>query len=1044
MTLENRRGRHAVGTVRGRGVLAVTGVLAMTALTATATPVAERAAAQPHGSDAAQPAPRTGTGPYPEVGAGTSVLDHGALLGDVVEPAWYEANVPFVDLPDEQIEDTYYYRWRVVKEALKYTGPEDGWIVSEFLGPVGYSAPNGGIVAAAAHHIREGRWLRDHRYLDDYVDYWLRGSGSGPKPATDFLNENTTDWAHQYSFWAADAVLARARVDGRLDHAIDRLPELEKQWKGWSGQFDDEVGLYWQTPVWDAMEYTASSYQSDDPYHGGAGFRPTLNSYQYGDARAIAHLLRLRGDEGDAAAAERYEQRARQLKRNQERWLWDPADEFYKHVMRDDNPDRSRLADREQIGFIPWYFHMAPPENAAAWSQLTDPQGFAAPYGPTTVERRSPWFMHEASDGCCRWNGPSWPYSTSQTLTALANLLIDYPDQPHVDRADYYDSLRKYALTQRKDGEPYVAEAHHPDEDRWLYDSAGHSEDYNHSTFNDLVLSGLLGVRPRTGDSVEIAPLAPRDWDHFALENLAYHGRNLTVLWDRDGSAYRKGAGLSVWLDGEPVHRQDDLSPVTVDVPSGTDEPLPEVVDDLANVDGTGYPSASATYTFGTDSAANAIDGQDLHIDTPSSRWTNYASPNDEDRLTLDLGVPTPVSDIRLSFYDDGGGVRTPDAYRLEYRTDAGDWRDLPDGRRSPASPRRGVLNRVLLDEPVLTDGLRLTATREDGGAVGVSAWQAWRAEDPRLTVGVDTGAEDVLAVRAGETAEVATTVTVDDGARAVVVRPKLLVPRGWEVSSLGRTRPTPVRAGETLRTRWEVTPPDDLALGSTAPLRAMAKSRLPGGARRSTGAVAETESVFDPADFPETAWVDDFTDDRVARYRVDRPFGEAAAELTVADGALTATSEGRSGFVLAAPVDASPHGTAVIVEPRSFAGTSPEDSIFAGLSGGDGDSVLAWYNNHHGTSAVDIRAGGSSHGPPANGGCCADVTWEPGDRFAAVIQDGSLTSWIEHDGRWRRIHTAPFSVAVDRDVVHGWSPAMGLRLETGELSLERFTVRTR
>lgn len=169
---------------------------------------------------------------YPGVGRGTHLVDHSAKLTGFVEPEWYEANIPFVDLPDKTIEDTYYYR-----------------------------SP-------------EGRWLRDSRYLDDYIDYWLRGSGSKAKPATEALNPNTTDWAHEYSFWAADAVLARASVDGRWAFAANRLPELQRQWAAWSPQFDQRLGLYWQVPVWDAMEYSASSYQSPDPYHGGAGFRP--------------------------------------------------------------------------------------------------------------------------------------------------------------------------------------------------------------------------------------------------------------------------------------------------------------------------------------------------------------------------------------------------------------------------------------------------------------------------------------------------------------------------------------------------------------------------------------------------------------------------------------------------------------------------------------------------------------------------------------------------------------------------------------------------
>jgi Mannosylglycerate hydrolase MGH1-like glycoside hydrolase domain/Glycosyl hydrolase family 65, C-terminal domain len=196
-------------------------------------------------------------------------------------------------------------------------------------------------------------------------------------------------------------------------------------------------------------------------------------------------------------------------------------------------------------------FHMPNPSRSSAWAQLLDPQGFSGTFGPTTVKRRSPWFMFDAATGCCHWDGPMWPYSASQTLTGMANLLIDYPPQPYVTKNDYYSVLSAYAFAQQKNGRPYVAEAHDPDNPVWIYDSFNHSEDYNHSTFNDLVLSGLLGIRPQLTDIILVHPLVPDSWDHFAIENLPYHGRNLTVLWDKDGSNYHQGAGLRVYVDGQ-------------------------------------------------------------------------------------------------------------------------------------------------------------------------------------------------------------------------------------------------------------------------------------------------------------------------------------------------------------------------------------------------------------------------------------------------------------------------------------------------------------
>jgi hypothetical protein len=383
------------------------------------------------------------------------------------------------------------------------------------------------------------------------------------------------------------------------------------------------------------------------------------------------------------------------------------------------------------MGFVPWAFHTAPADNSPAWAQLTDPQGFAAPYGPPTVERRSPWFMHDAYNGCCRWDGPSWPYATSQTLTGLANLLAEYPGQSSVTKNDYYTALRQYALTQYKDGTPHVAEAHDPDQPKWMYDSYNHSEDYNHSTYADLVLSGLLGIRPQQDSSVVLHPLVPDTWTHFAVENLAYHGHNLTVLWDRDGTHYRQGTGLTVYVDGKRVATRPDLTPVRIAVPDRTSPPPPRLVDDAANVSGNGYPAAIASYS-NTEGAADdapqkANDGQNFFLDIPTTRWTTYRSPNAEDWLAIDFGTVTSTSDVRLYFYDDHGGVQPPASYRLQYRRSNGTWTDVPGQSRSSATPVGNDLTRITFP-PLRTTGLRVLGRPQPGSSFGLTAFQSWRS----------------------------------------------------------------------------------------------------------------------------------------------------------------------------------------------------------------------------------------------------------------------------------------------------------------------------
>jgi len=229
------------------------------------------------------------------VGRGTHFLNDSALLGSTDEKPWYEANIPFLDVPDQTIQSTYYYRWRVWKEHLRPTGTANGDVLTEFFGYPGYAAPFGAINASSDQQIDEGRWVRDQQPVTDDIRYWLQEAGSGPKPATDTYNSNTTDWAHEYSIWLASAVLWQAEVSGDTAAATTLLPELERQYQGWNSQYNSQLGLYWQVPVWDGMEYSASSYETDpaDPYHGGAGYRPTINAYQYGDADAIAQLAAL-------------------------------------------------------------------------------------------------------------------------------------------------------------------------------------------------------------------------------------------------------------------------------------------------------------------------------------------------------------------------------------------------------------------------------------------------------------------------------------------------------------------------------------------------------------------------------------------------------------------------------------------------------------------------------------------------------------------------------------------------------------------------------
>ncbi len=92
---------------------------------------------------------------------------------------------------------------------------------------------------------------------------------------------------------------------------------------------------------------------------------------------------------------------------------------------------------------------------------------------------------------------------------------------------------------------------------------------YNHSSYCYLVISGLVGLRPRADNTLEVNPLVPDNtWDWFCLDRVCYRNRNLTIIRDRTGEKYGKGKGLTVQVDGKRVAGAETLSKVVAELPA--------------------------------------------------------------------------------------------------------------------------------------------------------------------------------------------------------------------------------------------------------------------------------------------------------------------------------------------------------------------------------------------------------------------------------------------------------------------------------------------
>lgn len=455
---------------------------------------------------------------------------------------WLQKEIPFFDCPDEKVEEIYYFRWWSFRKHLKQT--PQGFVITEFLTPVSHSDAFNAISCAAGFHLAEGRWLNDPKYLDDYTTFWLRGNNGGPQKKF-----------HAFSSWLATAAYERHLVNGDRAFLTNLFADFVADYKVWESERQLTNKLFWQFDVRDGMEESISGGRRVQ------NIRPTINSYMFANARSLAAIAELVGDKQLAAE---FSGKAEQLQKLTQAALWNDDSRFFE-VRR---PDGTFAGVREEIGFIPWMFGL--PDNdqrfAAAWKQMVDPQGFKAPAGITTAERRHPQFRSHGV-GTCEWDGAVWPFATSQTLYALANLLRDY-SQNVVTSTDYFDAFLAYVHSHHAGGKPFIGEYLDEVTGDWINGKNGRSRYYNHSTFADLLITGVIGLRPAADNRVRIEPLLPPEtWDWFCLDGVKYHGHTLTILWDKDGTRYNRGVGLRLLADGQLIAQSGKLERITGRLP---------------------------------------------------------------------------------------------------------------------------------------------------------------------------------------------------------------------------------------------------------------------------------------------------------------------------------------------------------------------------------------------------------------------------------------------------------------------------------------------
>lgn len=193
-----------------------------------------------------------------------------------------------------------------------------------------------------------------------------------------------------------------------------------------------------------------------------------------------------------------------------------------------------------------------------------------------------------------------------------------------------------------------------------LFSNSNHSEHYAHSTYTDNVLGDLLGIDGQSDDTLVIDPLVPPTWPYFLVENLLYHGHNVTVLYDSNGTKYNVGKGMRVYINGAESKTSSVLQKLTVQMPPGLiihERTKIRNENYAANLKGSGYPMVDASYTSPYSSPWQATDGRIVYDYDyiPLNRWSNFGSTNAFDWFSIDFvpGRKRTIDQVRLYVYSD-------------------------------------------------------------------------------------------------------------------------------------------------------------------------------------------------------------------------------------------------------------------------------------------------------------------------------------------------------------------------------------------------------
>ena len=737
---------------------------------------------------------------------------------------WAE-NLPYIDVPKKAVQKAIDYRWWLERfNSLDANIPGyDYQYPVTIEGVLGY---NNAIILTQPMHLQDTKWLRS-----PYLAYGQLLSAGNSSQSSAFLDNpgNRNNWNNHYGQYLAEAGYEAFNVIGGGAEVAENFAyyfghDATGQLEHYGNHIEGRDLIAYRNNYMTGNDADTISMHAPGT---GTWKAHGENAYVWAAADAAAKLYE---QLGNTEQAKYYRDLADKIKADVLELMWcEECQKFETYAVRptgtQHNANQPNLVKYTESNNYNYFAVGLVPDDAASVTKYKEAlkafsNGKEFPifpfYTANQVHNQEVSGSNNFSninftvqlrlyESALRTYDKEQTYITDDMLAMMAEWMAwnVYPDAGDVR----YPNNNEFHNIDGRTYENYYRS--------WIYHNILGNYTY-------LFIEDMAGIQPRSDEKIELSPI-DFSYDHFMVNNVRYHGHDLTVVWDKpdDGKTWYNECpeGYSLYIDGTLAFTLKDLAHVVYD--SATKEiSFPDgAVEIVTNNGGAAIPTAmntaiteekvlnmleksgvhgmtnlaegaEVTATFPPDKARAAswaekhrADGSDstskavnetapdpqavvdgTTVDMPF--WGNYGSVNERDSLTLKLSSKQTVDMATLYFYNDRqtNGYSEPSKFAVEY-WDGEAWQAVRQQTRTPSAPRANY-NAVYF-APVETDQFRFTFTNKDKGFTAVTEIQLFNEGGDRDHPAQNTAPSVKLAEDTSMTGNLYTTLKAtctDDG----------------------------------------------------------------------------------------------------------------------------------------------------------------------------------------------------------------------------------------------------------------------------------------